>query len=225
MVVACAHVDTFTDITEDQRRQLRNQIASKHHFSFFSDSIAVTSPYWNDDGQPLIQHVFTLLVSLSCMMIVSPNRRSVVRGAVEVGGGFEWPEGGVYGPIMADVYELENQTARYPRIVVGPELSNCICDWNRKAQENNAYYVGYRELIELCKGMICADRDGVQILDYLGPAFSRFARPHMANHVKSGFDFVTREYDKFKDGQEPQMALKYSLFKEYYSDRLKVWTF
>jgi hypothetical protein len=79
------------------------------------------------------------------------SRHTPIRGAVEVGKGFEWPEGGVYGPIMADVYELESQIAYYPRIVIGQDLSSRICGWNKELQENNSYYVGYKELISTGK--------------------------------------------------------------------------
>jgi hypothetical protein len=176
----------------------------------------------------LIPHVFTLFVSLSAMMMTSISNRTPVRGAIEVGRGFEWAEGGVYGPVMGDVYDLENKIAWYPRIVVGPELGRCISDWDRKASEGDGFYLGYKELIEPCKDMICADRDGVQVLDYLGPVLFALAGsiPQMKEHVESGFHFITGEYDRLrntKDAQKSQMALRYFLLREYYSERLRPW--
>lgn len=126
---------------------------------------------------------------------------------------------------MNDVYELESQIAWYPRIVIGNKLNNNISDWGRKIEEKSSYYVFYNEIIKSCKAMICAERDGMPILDYLGELFFKVSDPipQMKTNVQLGWEFISREYERYKNCREPQMALRYSLLKEYYSSRLEIW--
>jgi len=227
--VSCSYIDNTLEATKPQETQLRNLAESNYQFNFLSDCFAVTSRYFNDDNQPLIQHVFGLLWSLSAMMITTlGDIHAPVRGTIEIGKAFEWPEGddvGVYGPIMLDVHELESQIAWYPRIVIGNKLNNSINDWSEKVKEGNSYYCSYKPIIKLCKDTIWTDKDGIPTLDYLGHEFFRLVKPipQMRENVKLGWEFVSCEYERCKDDKDSQMALKYSLLKEYYLNRLEIW--
>jgi hypothetical protein len=219
------YIDNVSHALEHQKTQQKNLL----HISFFSDSYAIASRYYNDKGKPAILTVFSLLFNLSFLMIYSLGKRAFVRGAIEVGKGFEWSEGGVYGPIMSDVYELENHIAWYPRIVVGGEVNNCISDWLDKIKQNDNYYINYKEIIDRCRNMVCIDKDGIMILDYLGLAFHNHIKDQAEVYsqtkkvVKLGWDFVSSEYDRFKNSHESQMALKCSTLKDYFSSRLNIW--
>lgn len=219
------YIDKVSYVLEHQKTQQKNLL----NISFFSDSYAITSRYYNDKGKPAISTVFSLLFNLSFLMVYSLGQRAFVRGAIEVGKGFEWPEGGVYGPIMSDVYELENHIAWYPRIIVGVELNNCICDWLEKIKQNDNYYIKYKDTIEKCRNMVCIDKDGIMILDYLGLTFHNDTKGKAEMYsqtkkvIKSGWDFVNVEYDRFKSNRESQMALRCSMLKDYFSSRLNIW--
>jgi len=73
--------------------------------------------------------------------------------------------------------------------------------------------------------MIYTDKDGMPTLDYLGQAFFQIAEPHshIKENIRLGWEFVNNEYDRLKNSQKPQMALKYSLLREYYLSRLEIW--
>ncbi len=204
---------------------MKGLVEIEHQFSFFSDSIAVTSPYHDFYGKPAIQNIFGVLMSLSGMMVASLANRTPVRGAVEVGKGFGWPEGGVYGPIMSDVYGFESQIALYPRIVIGYTLHNCIYEWIKEFENKSAHYIKYDGVIEACKKIIYTDKDGMPTLDYLGHQYFQIAKtaPVIKAQVELGWKFVNCEYERYKDTKEPQMALRYSLLKEYYMSRLNIW--
>ena len=46
----------------------------------------------------------------------------------------------------------------------------------------------------------------------------------MPENVKIGWEFVSREYERLKNDKDSQLALKYSLLKDYYSSRLPLWS-
>ncbi len=220
--------DLFKQVTNDNMPQTDSeQLTIDHQLTFFSDSFAVTSPYDDDLGNPLIENIFGLLVSLSGMMIDSLANHSPVRGALDVGKGFPWPEGGVYGPVMCDVYKLESEVANYPRIIIGKELHGIICDWAKKPGEKNEPYVKYGEVIDACNQLVYIDQDGMATLDYLGQtSYNIMVRnPGLKRNVKFAWEFINQEYDKFKKVPEPKMALRYSLLKEYFLSRLDIWGF
>jgi len=226
--VSCAHIDATFGSEESQKTQLRNLVESNYQFNFLSDCFAVTSRYRNDENEPLIQHVFGLLWSLSAMMITTLGNHAPIRGAIEIGKAFVWPEGddvGVYGPIMLDVHELESQIAWYPRIVIGDKLINNINGWGKNVENRNCYYGHYKPIIKLCKDMIWTDKDGIPTLDYLSQEFFRLVKPipQMRMNVKSGWEFISHEYEICKDNKDSQIALKYSLLKDYYLNRLEIW--
>jgi hypothetical protein len=206
---------------EHQMTQRAYLVEGPYQLHFFSDSIALTTRYDNENEQPLIRHIYHLLACLSIAMIKYVGERTPLRGAVELGRGFE-QAGGAYGPIMLDVYGLERDIAQYPRIVVGQELSNRIGDWTRTSADDPNLDRDERWAIRRCEGMVSADKDGIRILDYLGPTISKdFDLPEVQEAVKSGFSFVSNEYERLQAKQESHLAWKYYLLKEYYSTRLK----
>jgi len=207
---------------------LRKKVESDLQLHFYSDSFAVTCRYSNDDDNPRIQHVFNLLSTLSFMIITSLGNDTPVRGGVEIGKAFEWHEGadvGIYGPVMLDANKLESEIAWYPRIVIGEKLSESINNWNEKLTNGDCYYADYKEIIEFCNRMIWIDKDGIPTLDYLGPEIFCRAKwvPEVMERVKSGWEFVNRKYENFKNDKGSQIALRYYLLKEYYSSRMSIW--
>lgn len=196
------------------------------HIAFFSDLVTVTLRYRDDNGCPPLMDIWHLLISLTIAMIRCVGAGTPLRGAVEVGRGFEWPDGGVYGPITADVYEVESQVAGYPRLVVGPELLARIRDWAGRVKQNDRYYVANKNWIKRCDRMVLADRDGISILDYLGSDafYCCGTLPGIKEAVESGHKFVDGECERLRDeGYSKRMSM-YHLLKDYYSTRrAKLW--
>jgi hypothetical protein len=209
---------------------LKKKVESDLQLHFYSDFFAITCRYSNDDDNPLIQHVFNLLSTLSFMTIKSLGNDTPLRGGVEIGKAFEWHEEGdvgVYGPVMLDAYKLESEFAWYPRIVIGEKLNESINNWNEKINEGDSYYADYKEIIEFCNRIIRTDKDGIPTLDYLGPDIFHIVQSisdrNMAKNVQLGWKFVNNKYERLKNDKKFQLALKYSLLKDYYSERLAIW--
>ena len=207
---------------------LLEKVESKYQFNFYSDAFAISCRYANNINKPLIQHVFGQLVSLSFMMITCLRNETPVRGGIEVGKVFEWPEGcniGIYGPVMLDVEELEKKIAFYPRMIIGENLYKCINNWSTELKNGDIYYNDFIPIIESCKGMIIEDRDGSMILDYLGTEIYKLAKsdPRMIKYVKLGWNFVNYKYEQLKNNKKSNLGMKYFLLKEYYASRLAIW--
>jgi len=191
------------------------------HISFFSDCVAIALRYSDNNGRAPILDVWHLLTSLSIAMIRCIRRHTPLRGAIEVGRAFEWPDGGVYGPIMGDVYELESQVARYPRMIVGPELSLRIRDWAERVRQKDGYYLANKNWVKNCNEMVCGDRDGMSILDYLG-SNSRYrcgSLPGIEDAVRIGLEFVNGECERLRDKRDSKKMSMYFLLRDYYSGR------
>lgn len=191
------------------------------HIAFFSDCVAVTLRYCDDNGHPPLLDIWHLLIALSIATIRCVGAGTPLRGAVEVGRGFEWPDGGVYGPITADVYELERQVAGYPRIIVGSELLARIRDCDRRVRQQEQYYVCNKNWIKRCNGIIVADKDGISVLDYLGSDGFYWCSPlpGIKEAVESGYKFVDAECERLRDeGYSKKMSMYY-LLRDYYSTR------
>jgi len=222
----------YIDVTvaKSESDVLRKKVESDLQLHFYSDSFAITCRYSSNENEPLIQHVFGLLSSLSFMIITCLRNGTPVRGGVEIGKAFEWHEEGdvgIYGPVMLDAHKLENEIAWYPRIVIGEKLNESINNWSEKINEGDHYYADYKEIIEFCNRMIWTDKDGIPTLDYLGPGIFSIVQsipdPNMAKNIQLGWKFVNNEYERLKNDTESQLALKYSLLKDYYSERLAIW--
>jgi hypothetical protein len=94
------------------------------------------------------------------------------RAAIELGIGITLEDGDLYGPIRANIHELEER-ADYPRIIIGGQLFEYMmsfCEghpripyrWPHEAE-------GSRRFADICRKMIIEDpNDGKFILDYLG---------------------------------------------------------
>ena len=97
-------------------------------------------------------------------------RRHPVRGAIDIAWGVEFPHGGLYGPVVANAYELESKVARYPRIVVGQRVVDFLETYVSNSSDD-PFMLANRMWAELCQGMLFKDVDGCWIVHYLGNAF------------------------------------------------------
>jgi len=218
---AISMVPSLTDHTTARTRR---------HIGFFSDCIRVTLRYGDDRRRPPVLDVWHLLTSLSLTMIMCISNRIPIRGAIELGRGFELPDEDIYGPIAVDAYELESEIALYPRVVVGQELCSCLRGWVTELKERNrGYYDSNKSQIQRCNDMVSADKDGVPVLEYLGEdmrcLFS--SRSEITDAVRSGLNFIDGEYERFRTSPDPtdsRKAWMYYLARDYYSSRSKdIW--
>src|SRR5205085_2764384 len=77
-------------------------------------------------------------------------------------------------------YQLESETAGYPRVVVGREAHRYL-HMHSMNDDPDPFRQVDRDLARLCLAMLMQDADGVLTIDYLGLAFRNAV-------VKTGFD-------------------------------------
>jgi hypothetical protein len=97
------------------------------NFVGFSDSFVTPVPL-RDDGAGLVRvvTVFSALSADAVIMIHSLAPKHALRGGIDVGLATEIGPGEIYGTALERAYDLEGEVAKYPRIVIGDELSKYL---------------------------------------------------------------------------------------------------
>jgi hypothetical protein len=94
------------------------------NFIGFSDSFVTSVPLRNDDGGDLarVVVVYSALSAAAVVMMTSLASKHPLRGGIDIGLATEIGPGEIYGTALERAYLLENDVAKYPRIVIGDGL-------------------------------------------------------------------------------------------------------
>jgi len=144
-----------------------------------------------------------------------------VRGAIDIAWGVELPHSGLYGPVVANAYELESEVAQYPRIVVGQRVVEFFeahiantCD--------NPFTNLNRILARRCLDMLVLDIDGRWTIHYLGDAF-QFLLTH-TNHIyvhDKARAFVIEQLEEYRKSKNSKLAFRYSQLLNYFDAHVR----
>ena len=63
--------------------------------------------------------IFRLFGTVGSLCFLGLSKKRPLRGSVDISWGVELHPGEIYGAAVANAYELESETAQYPRIVIG----------------------------------------------------------------------------------------------------------
>jgi hypothetical protein len=88
-----------------------------------------------------------------------------------------------------------------------------------------------KEIARRCLSIVCRDRDGRSILDFLSPEIPNIFGhstderdvDELRKRVKEGYDFVNKEYKHFMGKKNSELAFRYLLLREYYASRKNFW--
>lgn len=143
-------------------------------------------------------------------------RHHPVRGAIDVAWGVELPVSGLYGPVVANAYELESKVAQYPRIVVGQRVVDFL-EARLADTSDDAFTMANRVMAGLCRGMLFKDVDGCWIVHYLGEAFkvSVTDTHHRYFHDKARA-FIFEQLEEHRKSQNDKLAVRYSQLLNYF---------
>ena len=188
----------------------------------FWDGIQIFVSMNEDENQLTAVGVWALLGACSGVFLVELSMGQPLRGGIDIGIGIELEENELYGNAVLKAYELENYTAKYPRIVIGDELMNYLRA-KASATEPSSYTVLQRQFAERCFGLITADTDGIQVLDYL----SEDARKLLAvgdstieKPTEDAYRYVLSALKKWGEERDSKLAFRYKLLKDYFDFRL-----
>jgi hypothetical protein len=161
-------------------------------------------------------------------MLINLARKIAIRGGIEIGAAANWPGFGIYGSALYSAYDLESNTAKYPRIIVGDELMRYLDHWKRYDGTDNLGCIN-RKLVEYCGQMICEDVDGRWIIDFLSPdipvLFGHDKHEKTSKFVREkreeGYRFVIEEQERYKRDKDSDLAFRYAHLLDYYVARSK----
>ncbi|MFT6068944.1 MAG: hypothetical protein ACJAT2_003773 [Bacteriovoracaceae bacterium] len=137
-----------------------------------SDSVIISSPVniLGEDSLPrIINSLSSTLLSTATIMLVMLARRCPIRGGIDLEGAIKFTDGNneVYGPALANAYELESKHAQYPRVIVGEnflEMLSYFNDYDYQDKQIEHYVKG---MVSKCEGLLIPDKDGRIIIHFL----------------------------------------------------------
>ncbi len=157
-------------------------------------------------------------------MVASLADKKPVRGAITVGAGGVLEDDSFYGPALAEAYQLENEVAQYPRVVVSNTVHQFVFD-KRIYSDDPEVDKAMQSLADQCQSLICKDADGHWIVDFLGSGSAKLFRsiPQSVDTVKKAYGFVLEQIDQFTQSGDAKLAERYRMLKRYFEPQLPLW--
>jgi hypothetical protein len=171
--------------------------------------------------------IFGMLSVAGCLCLMGLATKNPIRAGIEVAWAVEIHPGELSGAALARAYELESEVAKYPRVVVGPEIKRYL-ELHAGSAEQDVFSQLDHDQALLCLSMLKVDTDGATIVDYLGSAFSitmpssireelvsralRFVNEQLAKHNNSGDNKLVDRYQQLlsyfelSSDDEPQQS-------------------
>lgn len=213
-------------LSENERASLFEDIKNIHiGAQQFSDSTLI---YVRDTGS-ISRVVFEQCMARCAYEIVKVMGRGVyVRGAMSYGTGWELMPNCLFGPIIQEVYDIEQKIANTFRIVVTPAF------WREASKDlgelkSNGLDVSKPHPFK----MIARDPDGVLIFDYLSCDALENMKSFDGSALKIAGESVEKAYNRIvlrhkellgsvdKDQTKSRLVVKYAMFMSYLESRFK----
>ena len=163
-----------------------------------------------------VRGVFDIFCLAGTLCLLGLATGQPIRGAIEIAWGVELRPGELYGPAVVRAYELENEIAQYPRIVVGLETVGFLKA--HVASLGKDYYSQIdRDFASLCLGMLAQDVDGHSFLHYLGDKF-QFAVTHELHGelYDTARKFILSQLAEHRAQRNTKLAFRYSHLLQYF---------
>jgi hypothetical protein len=197
-------------------------------FVGFSDSFVTSVSLRNEGGDLVgIVTVFSALSAAAIVMLMSLATNHPLRGGIDVGFATEIGPQEIYGSALGSAYHLESNEAGYPRIVIGDELWRYFkaALANFQAQKTPVAQA-IAAITERMMGLIATDRDGKQILDYLGQTMVQHAGAGGGQKnelVRRAYNFVLVEQKRIVEEGNAKLIDRYESLRRYVESRLPLW--
>ncbi len=220
--IRCVNPPGNRELTDDEKEQLgRINNFEQRTIQGFGDSVIAYSPLIDNSGSRTIKPVSAFLHGCAGMLVTALSEKIPIRGAVDVGFGFDCFEGEIYGPVVASAHRLENKVAQYPRIVVGDGLLRYLARFNGNGSGSSLADRYAKSLAEYCGTLIATDIDGVPMVDFANSDFRQvYARASQPDNLSLARIFVEHERAEFIKRGDQKLALRYALLAEYLDSRI-----
>ena len=187
----------------------------------------IKTQYWSDGiisyaalGEPGIKCRMNAMYGLFGMagaaILQGLANRQPVRGAIDGAWAVEIRDGELYGPAIANAYELESTVAQWPRIVIGHRVIEMLIAHKGAAGED--VFTGMdRALAEMLLSMVGNDLDGVPILHYLGGEFTKaITQRVLPDLYRDALAYIEEELARFRREGNAKLALRYAHLRMYF---------
>lgn len=189
----------------------------------FSDGIVIFVNLSRSDTHYPLSSLVPALGSIAFAFLGAMNRGYPFRGGIALGKGFQSSPDEIYGPVVANAYDLENTIAQYLRIVIDKNMPAYLSKFFEKDQGSKFVTASLRSMAEYLQRAIATDSDGQLILDYLTfCAMTADENVPLAEELAKGYAFINEQIARFKKSGNDVLLGRYSLLKAYWDSRADI---
>jgi len=190
----------------------------------FSDSIILYLSI--SDVFSTMNGIYCILTCCSSIYPLFIAINNPLRGGIALHWGTEMESGGIYGPAYYQAYKLENENAKYPRIIIDKELAYYLQKMSDINPENSMDILAVMTA-RLCLSMLSTDNDGYDIIDYLGIGYRDVITPNdrtklVKEFLIDAYRYIVDEYQRLYR-EESVLLEKYEYLLKYFNTRLPLW--
>ena len=209
-----------TALPPSEREFLQQFRSTPIFYRHFSDSLIIHVPLRDDIGKFQCRAIYGVLAATAATFLSCMAHSWAIRGGIDLGLAMDIEEGEIYGPALAQAYNLENRVAQYPRIVIGEELIRYL-EMVEGRQALTIEEQANAMLATKSRALLAVDDDGSIFLDWLSSNIRTTSQ--QTTMVLSAYNFIIRESKKHIEGRNPKLGFRYSLLRTYVESRLPDW--
>lgn|GEM_PF-856326 len=167
-----------------------------------------------------VSGVYDIFVISGYFCLLGLFQKQPIRGGIEISWGTELHDNvsELYGPIIANSYELENEIAQYPRIVIGQRAINYLNDYLLIPDNADDKILEYNKIMaKKCLNITTVDQDGLYIVDYLGKSFTE-TYPETKQLFNASYSYILQQLEYYKTTNNIKLIFRYNRLKEYFKE-------
>lgn len=210
-----------------KRQVVKQALSAQIKCSRLSDGIVLYAPLTPSESNSPGQALQLVLAQCGLLHINQLVAGHPLRGGIEVAPAMEVENSGLHGPALVAAYELE-QSAGYPRLVVGPGLRKFASVLDQLGAERSRQEKAITTSISgVVQRMIRQDGDGKHIVDVFGRAFKEAGPPGVTGAtLKKCLAFAREQKALFESSVEEdstKLAKRYAELTRYLESRQHYW--
>lgn len=204
------------DVVQPRRFKSSIPQLDEDDFRNFSDLCLIRRVIAKKDKFPAIGQVHSqILHMVHVQSILLADEGILLRGGITVGDA-ALSYGQLFGPAVIRGYDLEREVARFPRIVVGPEVLD-------EVKRNRALWIHDRDSeLQAIRDLLHRDSDGEYFVDYLRVVASELDDPSQyADFLEKHKQFIDKGLRRYK--ANASVLPKYKWLREYHRATVRHW--